>query len=308
MASEEFRKALQSIKQWMNSFRNKGYEFDVMTLRTTMTSSVFPVPEIARIKGVNAGGVAAEWVRGSWARPNCRLLYLHGGGYVAGGVESHRPFAAWISEASKCSILLLEYRLAPEHPFPAALDDALSAYRWMRENGPDGKGGTGRSFLAGDSAGGGLAIATMMALRDAGDALPDAAVTLSAWSDLELTGDSVKSRAPVDPILSPAMMQILASTYLGGSDPRTPYASPLYGDMAGLPPLLLQVGDSEILLDDSTRLAEKAKSAGVQVSLEVWPEMFHVWQGLAPLFPEGQQAIDRIGEFIQSFFSPIHES
>lgn len=227
---------------------------------------------------------------------------------MAGGVESHRPFAAWISEASKCSILLLEYRLAPEHPFPAALDDALSAFRWMRENGPDGKGGTGRSFLAGDSAGGGLAIATMMALRDAGDALPDAAVTLSAWSDLELTGDSVKSRAPVDPILSPAMMQILASTYLGGSDPRTPYASPLYGDMAGLPPLLLQVGDSEILLDDSTRLAEKAKSAGVQVSLEVWPEMFHVWQGLAPLFPEGQQAIDRIGEFIQSFFSPIHES
>ena len=308
MASEEFWKVLQSIKQGMNSFRNQGYELDVMTLRTTMSSSVFPVPETVSIKGVDAGGVAAEWVRGSGARPDCRLLYLHGGGYVAGGLESHRPLTALISEASRSSLLLLEYRLAPEHPFPAALEDTLSAYRWLRENGPDGKMESARSFIAGDSAGGGLALATMMALRDAGDALPDAAVTLSAWTDLALSGDSLKSRAPVDPILNPAMMQILASTYLSGSDVRTPYASPLYGDMVGLPPLLLQVGDSEILLDDSTRLAEKAKSAGVQVSLEIWPEMFHVWQGLAPLFPEGQQAIDRIGEFIKSFFSPINES
>ena len=303
MVSKEFYAALQSMKQWMDSFRNQGYEFDVVTLRTTMSSSVFPVPELAKIKGVDVGGVPAEWVRVSEARPDYRLLYLHGGGYVAGGVESHRPFAAWISEASRCSVLLLEYRLAPEHPFPAALDDALSAFRWMQENGPAGESGTTRSFIAGDSAGGGLALASMMALRDAGDTLPDAAVALSAWTDLALTGDSVKSRALVDPILSPAMMQVLASTYLGGTDPQTPHASPLYGDMAGLPPLLLQVGDSEILLDDSTRLAEKAKSVGVQVSLEIWPEMFHVWQGLAPLFPEAQQAIDRVGEFIQSFCS-----
>jgi len=305
MPSKEFYIALQSIKQSMVSFRKQGYEFDVATLRTTMSSKVFPVPEVAKISAVEAGGVPAEWVRVSGARPDCRLLYLHGGGFVAGGLTSHRPLAAWLSEASRCSVLLLEYRLAPEHTFPAALHDAGSAFRWMRENGPDGESGTARSFIAGDSAGGGLALATMMALRDAGDALPDAAVTLSAWTDLALTGDSVRSRAPVDPILNHDMMQILASAYLGATDPRTPLASPLYGDMRGFPPLLLQVGDWEILLDDSTRFAEKARSAGVHVDLEIWPEMFHVWHGLAPLFPEGQQAINRIGEFIRAFCSPL---
>lgn len=302
MASREFYKALQTIKQWMDNFRNQGYEFDIVSLRNTMSSSVFPVPEIVSISAVNAGGVPAEWVRVSGARPDCRLLYLHGGGYVAGGLPSHRPLAAWISEASRCALLLLEYRLAPEHPFPAALNDALAAFRWMQENGPAGKMPTAQSFIAGDSAGGGLTLATMMALRDAGDGLPDAAVTLSAWTDLALTGDSLNSRAPLDPILNPLMMQVLAKAYLAGTDPYTPLASPLYGDMAGLPSLLLQVSDAEILRDDSTRFAEKARSAGIDVTVQIWPEMFHVWQGLAPLFPEGQQAIDRIGDFLQSHY------
>ena len=303
MASREFHETLRMINQWMESFHNQGYDFDVLTLRASMNSSVFPVPEVARITRVDAGGVAAEWVQVSGAQPDRRLLYLHGGGYVAGGLMSHRPFAAWISETSRCSVLLLEYRLAPEHPFPAAVNDALSAFRWIQENGPDGGMLADKLFIAGDSAGGGLALATIMALRNAGDGLPDAAVTLSAWTDLALTGDSLYSRASVDPILNPVMMKIMASAYLAGTDPRTPLASPLYGETAGFPPLLLQVGDAEILLDNSTRFAEKARGDGVQVTLEVWPEMFHVWQGCAPLFPEGQQAINRIGEFIQSFYA-----
>jgi acetyl esterase/lipase len=196
----------------------------------------------------------------------------------------------------------VDYRLAPENPFPTAVDDALSSFRWMLDNGPDGHTPCRRSFIAGDSAGGGLTLATIMALRDAKERVPDAAVTLSALTDLALTGRSIESRSEIDPIIrNTALLPGIFELYLSGTDSRTPLTSPLYGDFSGFPPLLIQVGDNEILLDDSIRLAEKAKSAGVDIKLEVEPEMFHNFQIFAPFLPKAQRAIDRIGEFIRSF-------
>jgi monoterpene epsilon-lactone hydrolase len=180
-------------------------------------------------------------------------------------------------------------------PIPAAVEDATAAYRWLVSQGT----APGRIAIAGDSAGGGLTLATLVALRDAGDPLPAAAVYLSPWVDLEGTGPSNTTKAEADPFVRKEMIQFMAEQYLGGRDPRTPLAAPLYADLHGLPPLLIQVGTAEILLDDATRTADRAKAAAVEVSLEVWDDMVHVWQLFAPLLPEGQQAIERIGAFIR---------
>jgi monoterpene epsilon-lactone hydrolase len=303
MVSEAFKEVLTTTREWAQSAGLLGDEFNLEALRSALSASMLPVPETAKISKVDAAGVPSEWICEFETHPDHRLLYLHGGGYTAGGLDSHRPLAAWISKASGCSVLLADYRLAPEHPFPAAVDDALTAFRWMHANGPSGKGRATHTFIAGDSAGGGLALAALLALRDAGDQLPHATVTLSAYTDLAHTGESMKSRLDVDPVCNPRTMPEMAATYLAGTDPKTPLASPLYADPRGLPPLLMQVGDAEVLLDDTTRYAEKAQSAGVEVTLEVWPEMFHVWQSLAPLFPEAQQAVDQIGQFIRRFCS-----
>jgi acetyl esterase/lipase len=223
------------------------------------------------------------------------MLYLHGGGYVIGSLTTHRGLAGRLSQAAKARVLLIDYRLAPEHPFPAAVEDATAAYRWLLAHGCT----PARLAIAGDSAGGGLTVATLVALRDAGQPLPAAGVCLSPWTDLEGLGESVTSKASADPIVQKEMLLRLASCYLGDADPRTPLAAPLYADLRGLPPLLVQVGTAEILLDDALRLAERAKAAGVAVTLEAWDDMIHVWQLFAPLLPEGQQAIARIGEFVQ---------
>jgi acetyl esterase/lipase len=223
------------------------------------------------------------------------MLYLHGGGYVVGSIATHRGLAGRLSQAAAARVLLVDYRLAPEHPFPAAVDDAASAYRWLLAQGIE----SARLVIAGDSAGGGLTIATLVALRDAGVPLPAAAVCLSPWVDLEGSGDSVTTKAAADPLVQKDMLLQLGAWYLAGADPRTPLAAPLYADLRRLPPLLIQVGTAEILLDDATRLAEKATAAGVKVTLESWEDMIHVWQLFAPMLPEGQQAIERIGVFVQ---------
>jgi acetyl esterase/lipase len=267
-----------------------------------MTTTQIPAPESIEIVKVDIGGLSAEWILGPDAQHDHRLLYLHGGFYVAGTLNFFHPLSGRISIASDCSVLLVDYRLAPENPFPAALDDAISSFRWMLNNGPNGQAPSKKTFIAGDSAGGGLTLATIMALRDAGEEIPKAAVTLSALTDLALTGESIVSRSKIDPMIrNTALLPDIAELYLSGTDSRTPLASPLYGDFLGFPPLLIQVGDNEILLDDSTRLAEKAKSAGVDVKLEVEPEMFHDFQNFAPFLPKAQEAIDRIGEFVRSF-------
>jgi epsilon-lactone hydrolase len=185
------------------------------------------------------------------------------------------------------------YRLAPEHPFPAAVEDAVSAYDWLLSTGLD----PAQIIIGGDSAGGGLTAATLVALKQTGKPMPGGAVCISPWTDMTLTGESIVSKADADPMIAPDGITRVRDAYVGASDPRDPLASPILAELSGLPPLLIQVGENEVLLSDSTRLAERAESAGVDVTLEVWPDMIHVWHFFAAILPEGQQALDRIGEW-----------
>ncbi len=211
-----------------------------------------------------------------------------------GSISTHREMAGRLSRAAAARVLLIGYRLAPENPFPAAVEDSVTGYRWLISTGVD----PGKVVIAGESAGGGLTVATLVALRDAGDPLPAAAIPVSPWVDMEALGESMTTKAEVDPMATKEGIAEMAKAYLGGADPRTPLAAPIYADLKGLPPLLIQVGTSEVLLDDANRLAERAKSAGVDVILEPWEDMIHMWH-FFPMLPEGQQANERIGEFVR---------
>ena len=260
--------------------------------RTQMESVAAPPPEGTNVTAVDAAGVPAEWVSTSGARSDAAILYLHGGGYYMGSPNTSRSLAGHLAAATGMRVLSVDYRLAPEHRFPAALDDALAAYRWLRSQGE-------RTVIAGDSAGGGLALGTLLTLRDAGDPLPSAAVVMSPWTDLALTGESITTRADADLMVSLELLKQAADWYLAGHDSRDPGASPLYGDLSGLPPLLIHVGDAEVLLDDSVRFASAAQAAGVNVTVEVWDEMPHVWHGFAGALPEADQAIARVGAWLE---------
>jgi acetyl esterase/lipase len=258
-------------------------------------SGLLPLPAGVSCKPTSAGGVPAEWVTATEASQDAVVLYLHGGGYVICSLNTHRDLVARIALASGARVLNLDYRLAPEHPFPAAVEDATAAYRWLLAQNVD----PARIVIAGDSAGGGLTIAALVALRDVGDPLPAAAVCISPWTDLALTGESLISKADVDPMVTESGARGWAAHYLAEADPRDPLASPLYADLSGLPPLLILVGTAEVLLDDATRLAGRAEAAGVDTTLEVWDDMIHIWPVLAAMLPEGQAAVERIGEFIK---------
>jgi len=264
--------------------------------RGAMEKAAFRLDADCTEEPVTAGGVPAEWVSAPGADAGRNVLYLHGGGYTIGSIKTHRCLAGWVSRAAKARVLLIDYRLAPEHPHPAAVDDSLAAYRFMLDSGVN----PARAVVAGDSAGGGLAVATLLAIRDAKLPLPAAAVCLSPWVDMEGTGESMKTKADIDPMVGGASLGDMASAYLGGKDPRTPLASPLYADLKGLPPMLIQVGTAEVLLDDSSRLAERARQAGVEVVYEPWENMIHVWQIFVPMLDESKQAVERIGEYIRS--------
>ncbi len=228
------------------------------------------------------------------ARDDRLIVYFHGGGYATGSIATHRDLACRLSAVSGTRVLLVDYRLAPEHPFPAAVADGTAVYQYILHNGFT----PAQIILGGDSAGGGLALALLLALRDGGQALPAAAFALSPWVDLALTGDSLHSNAAHDPALTLAQLQEFAGWYLGDTDPHTPLASPLYADLSGLPPLFIQVGTAEILLDDARQLAARAQAAGVSVTLDEWPEMIHGWQGFAGFMPEAFEALERVGEFL----------
>ncbi|MBI5949100.1 MAG: alpha/beta hydrolase [Chloroflexi bacterium] len=260
-----------------------------------MAAMFGPLPADVTVTPVDAGGVKAEWVVAGNADPATVILYLHGGGYVIGSPASHRDLTQRLSRASGARVLSLDYRMGPEHPFPAAVEDAVAAYRWLLAQGV----APSRMVISGDSAGGGLTLATLVALRGQGVALPAAAAPISPWTDMEGIGESMTTKAAVDPMVQKAGLAGMAAMYLGGADPRNPLAAPLYADYRGLPPLLIQVGTSETLLDDSTRVAAKAKAAGVEVTLEPWEDMIHVWHLFAAMLPEGQQAIERIGQFVR---------
>ena len=255
-----------------------------------------PVPEDVRVTEVTAGGVPAYWLTAPGADAGPVLLFLHGGGYELGSLRSDGELAARLGRASGMRVLFPEYRLAPEHPFPAAIDDVLAAWRWLRV----GKGLSARSLaVAGDSAGGGLATALLVAARDAGQALPAAAVLMSPTVDLTSSGASMTERADQDPVSTPAMLRQFAAGYLAGADPKTPLASPLFAALAGLPPLLIQVGTADLLLSDSERLAAAAAQAGVDVSLEIGQGLPHVYQLLLGT-PEAAQATGQIGTFLRA--------
>lgn len=255
----------------------------------------FKVPPDVHCEPVNAGGVPAEWVTTPGVVPERAIYYLHGGGYVIGSINTHREMVSRLSRAASARVFIIDYRLAPENPFPAALDDSLAAYRWLLSSGLD----PARLVIAGESAGGGLTVATLVALRDAGEPLPRAGICLSPWVDLENLGESMVTRAELDPLINRDGGRMWAKAYLGSTDPRTPLASPIYADLTGLPPLLIQVGTAEALFDDAARLADRAEAAGVDVTLEPWEDMIHMWHSFAAILPEGQQAIDRIGQFIR---------
>jgi len=227
------------------------------------------------------------------AQPGRRLLFLHGGGYITGSPGLYRHILWRFAEACRAEIAAIDYRLAPEHPFPAALDDAVAAWRALLEEGANPR----RCAVLGDSAGGGLALALALRLRDDGLPLPGAVAAISPWTDLAITGDSCRNDA-ADPMLKSDCLKPFAAQYLQGADPFHPHASPLYGDPRGLPPVLLQVGSDEILRDDSMRMAERLRAAGCDVTLEIWPRMPHVWHAFAPLMPEANRAIARIGAFV----------
>ena len=243
---------------------------------------------------VRANGINAEWVCAPGASTNRIVFYLHGGAYVFGTLMTARPLASRVSEAAKARVLSIDYRLAPENPYPAALEDSVTAYRWLLAQGTD----PARVVIAGTSAGGGLTAATLLALRDANEPLPAAAVLISPWADVECSCESATTKASVDPVIDPDPLRLMGRFYAGDTDPRDPFVSPVYADLHRLPPLLIQVGTSETLLDDSIRLDQHAQAAGVDVTLEQWEEMIHVWHNHAAVLSEGQQAIDRIGEFV----------
>ena len=289
MASEQLRKVLEILAS-----RPSDPNATIVETRAGMERVSERLPSDVMCETVNAGGVPAQWIVPPAANPERVILYLHGGGYTMGSSNTHRAMIARIARASNARALAIDYRLAPENPFPAAVEDATAAYRWLLAEGHS----PGKIVVAGDSAGGGLTLAALAALRDSGAPLPAGAVPISPWTDLEGTGESVRSRANRDPMIQPGGLTGMARMYLGEQDPRNPLASPLHADFRGFPPLLIQVGDAEILLDDATRVASRARAAGVEVELEVWDDMIHVWHVFAKLLPEGQQAIERIGRFV----------
>ena len=245
---------------------------------------------------VDADGVPAEWIERTESNLGV-ILYLHGGAYALGSITGHREWIARLAQATRMRCLALNYRLAPEHPFPAALEDAIASYHWLLTQGVD----PSHIIIAGDSAGGGLALSTLVKLRDAGGQLPAGAVCLSPWTDLALTGASIHSNAKADFILNRDSLQKYAGYYAAQHNVANPWISPLYADLTGFPPLLIQAGSDEILLNDATRLAEKARAVGVDVHLEIWDEMFHVFQ-LFSFLPETKQAVSQIAAFVSQHY------
>jgi acetyl esterase/lipase len=248
------------------------------------------------LEDADVEGIGACWVVPRGADRSRAILYLHGGSYVSGSIASHRKMVSWLAVEAGLPALIIDYRLAPQDRFPAAVQDSLKGYRWLLSRGLE----PGGIVLAGDSAGGGLAVSTMLSARDSGDPMPAAGVLLSPWTDMTLSGESWCTRVRDDPMLSTGLLKSEAEMYLAGADPCDPLASPVFADLEGLPPLLVLVGTAEILLDDSVRLAEAAAAAGVSVELDVWDGMFHVWPYFAPVVPESRSALGKAGCFARA--------
>jgi monoterpene epsilon-lactone hydrolase len=268
---------------------------DIETARQGLEalSALTPLAKDINVEKTSIEGIPAEWVTAPNAVEDRVFLYLHGGAYIMGSCNTHRYIASKLARSTAARVLVPEYRLAPENPFPAAIEDAVKVYRWLISSGfaPD------KIIIGGDSAGGGLTLATLISLKDEEEALPALAVLLSRWTDMEGTGESMETRADVDPWLSPDASRTTPALYIRDMDPRHPLVSPIYADLSGLPTMLVHVGNDEILLSDSARLVDRARASGVEITFKIWDEMWHVFQTFA--IPEGQQAIDEIGDFVR---------
>lgn len=267
----------------------------IAKLREGMEKTAFPVAPDVKVEKLTVAGRDAEWIKAPGVKEGYAILYLHGGGYVMGSPNTHRSLAGELSRAAKAAVLLLDYRLAPENKFPAAVEDGVAGFKYLLAQGY----APAKTAIGGDSAGGGLTAATLVALRDEKSAMPAAGVCISPWSDLTCTNPSYKTRAAADPMVGGDGLDGMTNLYLQGANVVHPHASPNFADLTGLPPLLIHVGDAEVLLDDSIRLHEKAKACGVDSTLEVWPKMIHVWHAFHPMLDEGKQGIERIGEYLR---------
>ena len=251
------------------------------------------------VSPVSADGVYALWVTTKDSDPNKRILYFHGGGYVIGAIRGYLPLASHLSKATGASVLLIDYSLSPENIFPAAVDDAKRAYNWMLDNGPEGEERYNKAFISGDSAGGGLSVATTLAIKDDNGILPNAIMPISPWVEMDPVSQSYEDNKELDPFVSKDGIAWFSSVYVPNENERkNPYASPLYGDFKDFPPMLIQVGTREVLLDDSKKLNEKAKSDGCDVEIQIWDDMVHIFQGFAPYLPEANEALESISKFI----------
>lgn len=295
--------ASQDYETFIAPFRGKstfGPDLTIAELRArfeTMADHLFPRVEGVESVSTTLAGMAAEWVYPTGGDRSGVILYLHGGGFGIGSINTHRAIASHIAVSAGVAGLLIDYRLAPEHRFPAAIDDAISAYRALLDAGF----AADRIVVAGDSAGGGMALSLLIAARNAAMPLPAGAVCISPLTDLTHSGESINARATRDPFVSEAGSRGYAHRYLGeAADARNPLASPLFGDFAGLPPVLLMVGTEEVLHDDSTRVAAKLEAAHNAGAFEIWSDMVHVWPMFEAQFPEARQAIARIGGFIRA--------
>jgi monoterpene epsilon-lactone hydrolase len=291
MASEELQVILDYL--WSNPVAAKGSIEQRRSEFQTALAQFQPAADVT-CQAVDAGGVPAEWITAPRAQQEKVICYSHGGGYTMGSIDTHREVVSRLSRAAGVRGLLIDYRLAPEHRFPAALEDAKAGYRWLLSTGVK----PSQLVIAGEAAGGGLTIATLMALRDSQIPLPAAGICMSPWVDMECLGKSMVTRSSIDPSVRQEDLKMNAEAYLSEADRRTPLAAPIYGNLKGLPPLLIQVGTAEILFDDATRLAERARLDGVDVVFEPWEEMIHMWHML-PMLPEGNQAIKGIAEFMR---------
>jgi acetyl esterase/lipase len=272
---------------------------DEVRARYDTLGEITPLADDIVVEAATIGGVPGEYVRAPNAAGDNLVVYFHGGGYMIGSLASHRGLVALLARAAGAPVFSVDYRLAPEHPFPAAHDDALAVYRALVDGGTPAK----RIALAGDSAGGGLALVTLMRARDAGLPMPACAFLMSPFVDLAGTGDSVHQNADIDVVVRPGMIEGMGGAYLNGVATTHPHASPLYGDPTGLPPLLVHVGTHEAILDDSLRFVRLAATAHVPVDLSVYSRMPHVWQMFAGRLEEGRRSLSEAGAFIARHFA-----
>ncbi|NUM36562.1 MAG: alpha/beta hydrolase [Candidatus Brocadiae bacterium] len=280
------------MRRFINEIKHPG--IDAQREEFENVSRTFKLQADVERESAEISGLCGEWIKIHGESTQYHILYLHGGGYTLGSIHTHRELVSRIARACHAKILLVDYRLAPENPFPAAVEDAVASYQYMLDKGIP----SNNIVIMGDSAGGGLTLSTLLFLKNRQLPMPAAAVCLSPWVDLAGTGESMKSRSHLDPMINEKMIGIMARHYMGKEDLKNPLASSIYADLTGLPPLLIQVGTNEVLFDDAIRLAERAKECHVKAELDIWQDMTHVWHFFSFLLPQANAAINKIAAFI----------